>query len=228
MSIVKMFRKVLENNNFQFEMRDQLFFGKKKKEMFIFKIVKEDGIQDFFESEDYKNIISLYEREKSKESYLQHNTTLILIINSDQLSQVYKQSINEVLKIEENPHYFKKNVIFLNNDFANSLDLDKNIELQLERIITRKGGIDSFEKNFSDDTDYFIAIQIIIKLTFLNLNYITETFEDIKLKLKTAFAENPKIMINKSHYDEVKFALENNELHEILDNELLFSHLEKM
>lgn len=94
------------------------------------------------------------------------NTTLILCVNDHNVSH------QDIIKIEENPYYFKKNVIMY--DDSSIIELKSLLEgdysnHSLNALLTKDGGL-HFEKfkSSSSSNYYSLLIEIVTKLPFIH------------------------------------------------------------
>ncbi|MNG95279.1 hypothetical protein D3C85_362670 [compost metagenome] len=94
------------------------------------------------------------------------NTTLILCVNERSISH------QDILKIEENPYYFKKNVIMYNHSSIHELKTLLNGDYSnnsLNILLTKDGGVHFENFKTSDSYNYYsLLIEIITKLPFIH------------------------------------------------------------
>ncbi|OZU88229.1 hypothetical protein CIL03_11280 [Virgibacillus indicus] len=138
---------------------------------------------NFFDLPKTNEIIEAFEKKQLEKSDIKKNTTLFVYIETDNLKSFYEQHKNTIFQIEEDEYFFRKHVIVYSKNGIQNINPNHNISEQLHKILKSDGGIDRFEKNYYDDEEFFIAIQLMAKLPFLIIKSDEEPYESLLEKV---------------------------------------------
>ena len=201
-------------------------------EFFILKELTEKKFLSFFNDEEWNSIIS--EFQGIGDNKIIKNTSLLVLINVDDLEDFYRKNLNQIMQIEEDVYYFRK-YILLYTDKGLSKIKQVNTQFLLDYIQMEEQGnysyFEKFENNMFFDETYFIAMQLIIKLPFIYIPHSSrrcEMIEDrIKLRIKEEDAIDNEKKVNRIlerlDYDDIGQVIENkqtlNDLDQILGDE---------
>lgn len=118
------------------------------------------------------------------------NSTLILCCKSGRLSDQY------LLKFEEDPYYFKKNIITYSIDELTSLKEELNAEYtneHLNKLLMKSGGdlFESFKTTSLEEGHYYpLLIKIITKLPFVHYLPQPNQLNDLEGFIRNALDES--------------------------------------
>lgn len=121
------------------------------------------------------------------------NTTLILCVNELNISH------QDIIKIEENPYYFKKNVIMYDHSSINELKTLLNGDYSnnsLNILLTKDGGVHFENFKTSDSYNYYsLLIEIVTKLPFIHYQPQNNDLQSIETFVKSDLNEqNVKLL----------------------------------
>ncbi|MFK4894743.1 ABC-three component system middle component 1 [Lactococcus petauri] len=146
--------------------------------------------ENFFTCEQTNRIVS--EFEKIKDNKIKKNTSLFINVKVENLEIEYKRLKNITMRIEEDEYYFRKYILFYTEDGLSKLKPDvqfllEYIQSEVPKTTASVGNnlFDEFEMNMFFDDAYFIAMQLIIKLTFISLPHSDKYFETVEDKIET-------------------------------------------
>ncbi|WP_260318736.1 ABC-three component system middle component 1 [Lactococcus lactis] len=179
--------------------------------------------ENFFTCEQTNNIVS--EFEKIKDNKIKKNTSLFIIVKVKNLEKEYKRLKNITMRIEEDEYYFRKYVIFYTEDGLSKLNPDAHslldyIQTEVPKTTSSVGNnlFDTFEENMFFDDAYFIAMQLIIKLTFISLPHSDKYFETVEDKIKTCI-ELKDLIDKENQVNQVLKLFSDNNFKEKLEDE---------
>lgn len=201
-------------------------------EFFILKELTEKKFLSFFNDEEWNSIIS--EFQGIGDNKIIKNTSLLVLINVDDLEDFYRKNLNQIMQIEEDVYYFRK-YILLYTDKGLSKIKQVNTQFLLDYIQMEEQGnysyFEKFENNMFFDETYFIAMQLIIKLPFISIPHSSRRFEMIEDRIKLRIKEEDAIdnekkvnrILERLDYDDIGQVIENkqtlNDLDQILGDE---------
>lgn len=169
-------KKILEINNYKPDDKYQdINFFAWKWEYFMIWEYDTRKINNFFESDVTRKIVTDFKYIKKIEADIEKNTSLIILLKTGKLSSVFNNLKNQIMIIEEDEYFFRKYVIiydedweeFFKSNYKNIEELsNKKLEDDLKNIVLKDFRADSF-KNSKD----YLLMQLFIKLPFLNVEY---------------------------------------------------------
>lgn len=187
--------------------------GTDKSEFFI--TIELTELSGFFEKQSrYVKLL----KDNIKDKEVDKNSTLLICLKSDSLPlnpDIYK----EILKIEEDPYYFRKLVLPYTQEQVSHLD---NTD-EFEEIIKSPTKFEEFKeecktRNLSN-SQYEIISQLYIKLPFLKLPIVSN--------VKNIVLDEYKASLNVEENKALTF-LETIEIEEIIEHENFFKKLEEL
>lgn len=114
------------------------------------------------------------------------NCDLICIHQFKHLAD-FKKFEEEIFAIEEDPHFYKKYVLYYS---ANEVQLlDKFTYKDIEQIIGNKEEFNNYKDNPLTPSTYSVAAKIFIKLPFLELPFIRKELVPLRIQVDEAMGE---------------------------------------
>ncbi|MBB6113706.1 hypothetical protein F4826_000584 [Rahnella inusitata] len=114
------------------------------------------------------------------------NCDLICIHHLDKLAD-FKNSEEQIFEIEEDPHFYKKYVLYYSDTEVEAI---KGLNFaKLNELISDKKQFDVYKKEPTSATKYSAAAKIFIKLPFLALNINKVELVPLRLQIEEAVAE---------------------------------------
>lgn len=86
-------------------------FNRENKEFLIVADYSKVEFVNFFESEKTDRIIDLFNQMKANDKEVGKNTSLIILIEVENISEFYEKFKNQILRIEEDEYFFRKYLI---------------------------------------------------------------------------------------------------------------------
>lgn len=114
------------------------------------------------------------------------NCDLICIHHLDKLAE-FKDHEEQIFEIEEDPHFYKKYVLYYSETEVESI---KNIDFEkLKVLLQDKAQFNVYKGEPTAATKYSVAAKIFIKLPFLQLPINKEELIPLRLQIEEAVAE---------------------------------------
>lgn len=184
MSINTVIQKLFLEHDFnkEVELENGIYFNQKGNEYYIYKTIKENELIGYLnENKEINNIIRLFKEHKEdlKDQSIDKNTSLILFIEVDNIREGYLSNLNSLLKFEENEYWFKRYAILYSREAYTYLDQEGEILPVLESKTSLSTEFEEYEKDILQKPDYFLAMQLYIKLPFLKVNNGSKLFTSI-------------------------------------------------
>jgi hypothetical protein len=114
------------------------------------------------------------------------NCDLICIHKLDKLSE-FKNHEEQIFAIEEDPHFFKKYVLYYSD--AEEQALDGLTYTDLETIIADKSLFNTYKEHPLAATQYSAVAKVFIKLPFLELPFVKGDLVPLRLQAEEAVSE---------------------------------------
>jgi len=172
------------------------FFSKKDEDYYMVADYSKTELANFSENETTLKAYDLMSKYKDVYPDLSKNTSLFVCVNVDDYESFVKDQRNEVYSIEEDPYVFRKYVILYSTNNQNSLMLKTTDE-----ILDLAQRIDSFNE-YEDrltrysNSDYFLALQILIKVPFLELSKDAIELVNLPDRLNATLSSLQAIIVN--------------------------------
>lgn len=185
----KILETILKDNNY-FQTENLEIFSNDH-EFFLAQEYTIEEFEDFFNSNKANDLILRF---KDVEDKVKKNTSLLLCVKVDDLREAYNNYHNAIIRIEEDEYYFRKYVILYTDEGSESLDSIYKEQGIINYILSEnskgESRFEKFEKNMFFSDSYFIAIELAIKLPFLNIPRADEQYESIEGRIKRVVKEN--------------------------------------
>lgn len=180
---------------------DITFYKKEGIEYYFTAKYNKEEFSNFFEVDKTNDIIQQFDLYKKEDENIKKNTSMIIYVEVDDIESFHSEKKSLIFRIEEDEYFFRKYVIIYTKDAIKNIDPYDNINSKIHQILSANSKIDSFQKNNYSDSEYFVAMQLIIKLPFLSLKTDDDEFEPINQKIdsllhKENLSENNCALIN--------------------------------
>lgn len=168
------------------------FFAKVDEDYFIVINIKEAQISDFLRSAVYNDLSNFVNSLKTEYKDIAKNTSLIVCAEVDHYIGINSRYREDVYAIEEDPYVFRKYVLQYVKDSAEEMSSYTTREV----VDYAKNSL-----NFADyeiegisinDTKYFLSLQLVVKIPFLDIVTEEESFDDIKSRLSSRLSTQQK------------------------------------
>lgn len=174
---------------------DVHLYKKEGEEYYLLSSYKPQETAVFFDHTKTTTAYDLIEEHKSNLPDIAKNTSMIIWVEVDDLSQGLVQLRNSVYAIEEDPYVFRKYVIFSTSSARETLE-----GKQVKDIVSYVTEPERFQQYQTFDTRYVdeaycLAIQLIIKLPFLQLPDVSVQLDDLRAQLTAGIGEDGKLVI---------------------------------
>lgn len=153
------------------------FFNKEGDDFFRVDEYTELELLNYFKDEitrsataDYENLIKLDDAAKV-------NSAQIILVKVDDLRVFFSKHKNQLMKIEEDPYYFRKYIIVYTEESVAGIS---NYSLsELEQFVLSDENYKYFEGDIFSMSTYFLGMECYIKLPFLTLPIRNEKYSSL-------------------------------------------------
>lgn len=129
---------------------------------------------------------------------IQKNTSLILAVKVDNFQADLIQIKNKVLQVEEDAYYFKKYVVVYTDNSIQTLSQSENTVISLKQILLHQPSFVAFKENMSASEEYFVTMQLFLKLPFLPTPVDTNVeLTSIEALLENRLTSEEKVLLAK-------------------------------
>lgn len=198
---------------------ETIFFKKKQdnqQEYFLIEFVNAENLIDYFESDVFDSVISDFEKVQQKAPDVQKNTSLIICVELEELDPISFEKYKKFIwQIEENEYWFKKNIVLYDQYSVGYFNQSSSVLSQLTKVVQNENLFDDFKDDFFTNSFYYLAIQLFIKIPFLNIPIREEEFENIETILKRSLTDKQLRLVSK--IDDSKIESLNSIKEEFLD-----------
>lgn len=149
----------------------------------------ETEIVNFFDESKTKEILNRHNENVELNPSLKKSTNLLAYVKVKNIADSLTRLKNTIFTIEEDEYYFRKSVFLYSDGMTETIDIDVDIKTQLNSIVD-KGDIDKLRENGFYDLVYYFALQLFIKLPWLNFDIERTEFELIEKPLSRKILEN--------------------------------------
>ena len=161
-----------------------VFYQKENQEYFFTVSYNEDELSDFFTSENANNIISIQNELYEKNEDIKKNTSLIIYVKTNDFDDFFEKNKKIIYRIEEDEYYFRKFVVVYTDNSIKNIKEHGTISDKLRVILLESGRMELFEKEYYKDEEFFLTMQLYVKLSFLTYHIKDKPFVPIKQKKK--------------------------------------------
>lgn len=173
-------RKIYEEYGFIVkEEHDILFSEKAGQEYFFLAQYNEEELENFFECDKTSRILNKFNEFRNEENDIKKNTSLIICLRVSNIKNSYLKYKNVIFSIEEDEYFFRKYVILYSDIGIHNYNYEINIYNQIHKILLTENRIDEFQKKYFEDEEFFISIQIVVKIPFLVFQSETDEYKPL-------------------------------------------------
>ena len=174
------------------------FFAKNEEDYFIVMDIKEADIPGFLGSDIYNDLSNFVYSLKEKYVDIAKNTSLIICVEVDKYIGTTSGYREDIYAIEEDPYVFRKYIIQYTAD-----GLERMGSFTTNEIIDYARNSLSFADYESEgikmkDMDYFLSLQLVVKLPFLDIVAEHEALDDIKSRLNSLLSTQQKYIVDET------------------------------
>lgn len=181
-----------------FENESVEYYTIEEKSYFFLVSISETDFKNFksgeliTENEQYKNVLDSFTKvvNEGEQISIEKNSSLIVIVKCDRIESIDELQ-QQVLLFEEDEYFFKKYVILYTDESISQLTNRPVIPI-LRDIVSNVELFDEFASKgcVTEISDYVVAMELFIKLPFLNLVEQRGGFTLLSQKLKDVLAED--------------------------------------
>lgn len=165
-------------NELNFKKNDFNFYYKECDDFFRVDDYSESEFENYFNCEKTKQATLDYEQLMRTNNEAKINSAQIILIKVEEFRDFFKSTKNQIMKVEEDPYYFRKYVLAYTSNSINDL---YNLSLsELKEYILKDEEYDAFEKDMYCNSTYFLAMQSFIKLPFLTIPTKNEEYSSLQ------------------------------------------------
>ena len=184
------------------------FYFKENQQYYIVVEYSVEEFKDFFDSTKTDSIISFFDDRKKESDDIQKNSSIIICVKVDNLKKEFRELNNQIMKIEEDEYFFKKYVILYTENSVRDLKTKDNIVATLQDRLSNITNFDQFQENNFFNDEYFLVVQLFVKLPFLTIEKSDSDFQSIEEKLLKAILADSNQNLNKKLLSEDKDKLD--------------------
>lgn len=187
--IQKIFRekgyRLIYDNNMHFYAAD----SDEIKDYYLVDFIAANQLSTYLTDDNFKKLLDGVKRAKESTIDAEKNTTLIVCAKVDDLAQtsVYK---NNILNIEEDEYWFKKNVIIYTEDTVQHL---LSYQLLIPYLNTSIQDTELFKRYRYDEfanNEYHLSMQLFVKLPLLTINELNNEINPIYNRIQETISED--------------------------------------
>lgn len=177
--------KIFHEKNFDKTIRtDEItFFQKVNQEYFFTVSYNEDELWTFFTSEKTDDIISIQNELYEKNEDIKKNTSLIIYVKTNDFGSFFEKNKKMIYRIEEDEYYFRKFVVVYTDNSIKNITSHKIISNKLREILLESDRMEVFEEEYYMDEEFFLTMQLYVKLSFLTYQIKDKPFVSIKQRI---------------------------------------------
>lgn len=172
---------------------DVQFFLKKNAEQVTYYLVHFIGTNQLpnylLDDGDLKDVLPLFDLKTKELSDVGKNTSLIVCVLLNELEPDSKKHKNSMMKIEEDDYFFKKYVLPYTAQGLKGIPIVEDLKEQMNKLVLNNLSFQEFNQNIFGNETYFLAIQLFLKLPFMNIIVPTDLqFTTIEESLSKALS----------------------------------------
>ncbi|WP_424348911.1 ABC-three component system middle component 1 [Latilactobacillus sp. 5-91] len=143
------------------------FYSKENDDYFKIDEYTEEELLNYFQTEVTKRSVENYKRMIEVKDSAKINSIQIILVKVDDFELFFNSNKNQIMKIEEDPYYFRKYVLVYTQT---SLDQIREYTLsELKQFVLENDNYEKFEQDIFKMPEYFLAMECYIKFPFFNL-----------------------------------------------------------
>ncbi|TDM32021.1 hypothetical protein CMW49_09135 [Leuconostoc citreum] len=186
--------QLFQDNNFNLVNEDlSLYTNKKNTEYYITKFYTDHELKNFFDCDKTGQTIEQFNKLSNSSDFhnIRKNTSLILLVEVENLSACFDNLRNNVILVEEDGYYFRKLVVLYSKNSVLNLTYPLNNKTLNEHL---DKDFEIFEQNMFFSEQYLVEMQLAIKLPF----FILENSSNVYQTIENAYPESNEISIDRS------------------------------
>lgn len=191
----KILNDIFIKNNFWLEENEEITIFRNNTDFFIVENYNLNEFINFFKSEKTDLINEIFFELTTSNSDYRKSTTLIILIKVDDLEKFYINHRKQLMKIEEDQFFYRKAVIFYDNE---SIDEFKYVPEDVIDEIENKTNIEKFEEDLFFSSKYLVSMLLMIKLPFLQLREGQNEFNTLTDLLESKLDEKKLSDVDKN------------------------------
>ncbi|MFA7746039.1 ABC-three component system middle component 1 [Salinicoccus roseus] len=179
----------------------------------------ENDISDFFDSQKTNDIIEEYKNLSKSDPPISSNTSLIILFKTNDIKTSYNRWKNMIMRIEEDEYFFRKYIIIYSEPSLVNL-VQEPID-DLFEIVKKENNLELFQENNFFSEEYYVCMQLIIKIPFLILPIKETDYQPLEKEIKQKLQENN--LAETSHAVEklLEVVDDNEKFYEMLKSEMI-------
>ncbi|TDQ79083.1 ABC-three component system middle component 1 [Sphingobacterium yanglingense] len=164
-------------------------------EYYLVLIINKTGLVSEIEQK-FEIVNALFDNKKRESRDIEKNTSLIIFVEFESYREDCPKYKNRLLQIEENEYFYRKYVIPYTPIALSNFTAEDNFVNSIEQTISNEKNFDAFNSDMFENEPYFFAMQLYIKLPFLNLNINrSENFFTIAAMLSEKIGTNEQLFL---------------------------------
>lgn len=162
-------------------------YGLSNDDYFILEEYQFEDFISFFDSERTNDIVDRFLKLDSKVGNYSKNTSMIIFLKVDNIRSFYTKYKNQIMLIEEDEYYFRKYIIVYTEEAETKLNgISTN---EIFSIIADDENFNQFEDDMYFKEEYFIAIQLVVKIPFISIPKNEKKYISLQEKINDEFIE---------------------------------------
>ncbi|MGD1819147.1 MAG: ABC-three component system middle component 1 [Pleomorphochaeta sp.] len=184
-------KKLFQEYRYEIEDFDMGYVAfRSMKEYFIVSEYNEQEVQNFFECEKTNEIINQYMHQQISYSDFKKNCSLIICCNVQNIEEFKIKNMSSIFRIEEDEYYFRKYILIYTDEGLKNLRGIENIASKINEIVQDTDSLDQYQISINDNEEYFTAVQLMVKLPFLNFHLQDNKFVTIEKEIHNKLTED--------------------------------------
>ncbi|GMQ55699.1 hypothetical protein AN1V17_00910 [Vallitalea sediminicola] len=190
--MLDLFKNLYEQNDFKVTVyENNILFSVKENKQYYFTIqYNKNEFEGFYDGEKSKNLINIFDTLKKNKSDIQKNTSLIICLKLTSMHEITQTLKNIIFSIEEDEYFFRKYVVVFTKKSIKNIDIKNNIYKQLHEIIKKEDMMEKYQDNGYFCDEFFLAMQLFVKLPFIVYDVNSTQFIPVEDKLKEVIKAN--------------------------------------
>ncbi len=136
---------------------------------FLVHFLQIESLKGYFNSDSFEQILTLFEQQKALKSDIEKNTSLLIVAQTQNLEQDFSVHKNNLLEIEEDEFWFKKYVLVYSDASIKEFSRGEAAFDEFKACVLNNGRFTNFKANIFQDVEYFVSMQVFLKLPFLTV-----------------------------------------------------------
>lgn len=163
---------------------------KESEDYFIIAEYEPSELADFFTTPKTKSIIEYFQKEKEKNSAINKNTSLIILVKTESQAETLETHRNNIFNIEEDEYILRKYVVLYTQDGLDEIEGKNIAELnEIVKDVTRFSKYQAYDTRY-DDEAYFLVMQLFVKLPPLSFTGYENDFESIRDRIDSSIGSS--------------------------------------